>query len=75
MPALSAEVSRAHSQVKDAYQSKMTAQMDRIAGLLDGDEADRQRRAWSIVALKVGAILISRAIPEGGNRVVAVSPR
>jgi AcrR family transcriptional regulator len=67
MPALSADVSRAQPQVKDAYQRKMTAQVDRIASLLDGDEIDRHRRAWSIVALKVGAILISRAMPEGSK--------
>jgi TetR/AcrR family transcriptional repressor of nem operon len=64
MPTLSADVSRAEPPVKDAYQRKMTALVDRIAELLDGDEADRQRRAWSIVALMVGSILISRGIPE-----------
>ena len=64
MPTLSADVSRAEPQVKDAYQRKMTALVDRVAELLDGDEPDRQRRAWSIVALMVGSILISRGIPE-----------
>ncbi|WP_077079761.1 TetR/AcrR family transcriptional regulator [Mycobacterium numidiamassiliense] len=64
MPTLSADVSRAEPPVKDAYQRKMTALVARIAELLDGDEADRQRRAWSIVALLVGSILISRGIPE-----------
>jgi AcrR family transcriptional regulator len=64
MPTLSADVSRAEPPVKDAYQRKMTALVDRIAELLDGDETDRQRRAWSIVALLVGSILISRGIPE-----------
>jgi AcrR family transcriptional regulator len=64
MPALSADVSRAQPQVKDTYQRKMTTLVDRIASLLDGDQSDRQRRAWSIVALMVGAILISRGIPE-----------
>jgi AcrR family transcriptional regulator len=64
MPALSADVSRAQPRVKDAYLRKMTAFVDRVAFLLDGDEADRHRRAWSIVALMVGAILISRGLPE-----------
>lgn len=64
MPALSADVSRAKPPVKDAYQRKMIALVDRIAGLLDGDESDRQRRAWSIVTLMVGSIAISRAMPE-----------
>lgn len=44
----------------------MTALVDRIADLLDGDEPDRQRRAWSIVALMVGSILIPRG--TGGHR-------
>jgi TetR/AcrR family transcriptional regulator, transcriptional repressor for nem operon len=64
MPALSADVSRAQPPVKDAYARKMTALIERIAGLLDGDASDRQRRAWSIVALMVGSIVISRGIPE-----------
>ncbi len=64
MPALSADVSRAEAFVKDAYQRKMTALVDRIAELLDGDEPDRRRRAWSIVALMVGSIVISRGFPE-----------
>jgi AcrR family transcriptional regulator len=64
MPALSADVSRAQPPVKDAYARKVTALVDRIAGLLDGDASDRNRRAWSIVALMVGAIVISRGIPE-----------
>jgi TetR/AcrR family transcriptional repressor of nem operon len=67
MPTLSADVSRAQPRVKDAYQRKMTALVDRIAELLDGDEPDRQRRAWSIVALMVGSILISRGMPEQGE--------
>jgi AcrR family transcriptional regulator len=64
MPALSADVSRAQPPVKDAYARKMTALIERMAGLLDGDASDRNRRAWSIVALMVGAIVISRGIPE-----------
>jgi len=64
MPALSADVSRAQPPVKDAYARKMTALIERIAGLLDGDASDRNRRAWSIVALMVGAIVISRGLPE-----------
>jgi AcrR family transcriptional regulator len=50
--------------VKDAYQRKMTALVDRIAGLLDGDASDGNRRASSIVALMVGSIVITRGIPE-----------
>ena len=64
MPALSADVSRAEPPVQDAYARKMTALIERIAGLLDGEQSDRQRRAWSIVALMVGSIVISRGMSE-----------
>ncbi|WAJ46148.1 TetR/AcrR family transcriptional regulator [Mycobacterium sp. Aquia_216] len=64
MPALSADVSRAEPSVKDAYQRKMIALIDRITELLDGEQADRRRRAWNIVALMVGSVLISRGMPE-----------
>lgn len=72
MPALSADVARAQPCVKDVYERKMTALVDRIAELLDGDEIDSQRRAWSTVTLMVGAILISRALPESAASRVAV---
>src|ERR1700722_6486713 len=46
MPALSADVSRAQSSVKEAYERKISALAQRISGLLDGDPSDRARRAW-----------------------------
>ncbi|WP_169733669.1 TetR/AcrR family transcriptional regulator [Mycobacterium genavense] len=64
MPALSADVSRAEPPVKEAYERKMTALIDRITELLDGAESDRRQRALSIVALMVGSVLISRGMPE-----------
>jgi TetR/AcrR family transcriptional repressor of nem operon len=64
MPALSADVSRAQASVKEAYERKISGLAHRIADLLDGDPTDRQRRAWSIVALMVGSLTISRAMPE-----------
>lgn len=64
MPALSADVSRAEPPVKEAYQRKMLALVDRITELLDGEESDRRRRAWSVVALMVGSVLISRGMPD-----------
>jgi hypothetical protein len=64
MPALSADVSRAQPAVKEAYERKMTALVVRIGSLLDGDRSDRDRRAWSTVAMMVGSIVISRGMPE-----------
>ena len=67
MAALSADVSRAQPEVKQAYEHKLTALVERIADLLDGDRPDRTRRAWSTVALMVGAIVISRGMPDGSK--------
>lgn len=64
MPALSADVARAEPVVKEVYQRKMIALIDRITELLDGEESDRRRRAWSIVTLMVGSVLIARGMPE-----------
>ena len=71
MPALSADVSRAQPAVKEAYERKLAALVDRIAGVLEGERSDRIRRAWSVVALMVGAIVISRGMPEGSKSITA----
>jgi AcrR family transcriptional regulator len=67
MPALSADVSRAQPSVQEAYERKISTLAERIASLLDGDPYDRERRAWSIVALMVGGIAISRGMTDGGE--------
>jgi TetR/AcrR family transcriptional regulator, transcriptional repressor for nem operon len=69
MPALSADVSRAQPAVKQVYEHKLTALVERIADLLDGDPSDRTRRAWSTVAMMVGAIVISRGMPDGSESI------
>jgi hypothetical protein len=38
-----------------------------MSNVLDGTGPDREKRAWSIVAMMVGAIAISRAMPDGGE--------
>ncbi|MBV8787791.1 MAG: TetR/AcrR family transcriptional regulator [Mycobacterium sp.] len=62
MPTLSADVARAGAPTREAYEHKISVLAARIAELLDG--ADRDRRAWSIVALMVGAVSISRAMAD-----------
>jgi TetR/AcrR family transcriptional regulator, transcriptional repressor for nem operon len=64
MPSLSADVSRAQPSVRQAYERKISTLAQRIASVLDGDSSERERRAWSIVALMVGSVTISRAMPE-----------
>ena len=72
MPTLSADVARASPAVRETYRIKMTELIRKVSTVLGGAEADRERRAWSIVAMMVGAIGISRAMPDGeeANRAI-----
>jgi TetR/AcrR family transcriptional repressor of nem operon len=72
MPTLSADVARASPAVREAYKRKMTELIHKMSAVLDGAEADRERRAWGIVAMMVGVIGISRAMPDGeeANRAI-----
>jgi TetR/AcrR family transcriptional repressor of nem operon len=65
MPTLSADVARASPAVREAYRRKMKLFVDRIAKSVDGSSKERERRAWSIIALMVGGIAIARAMPDG----------
>ena len=65
MPTLSADVARANPKIRAAYGRKMSALVRRMSDVLDAAEPDRQKRAWSIIAIMVGAIAISRAMPDG----------
>jgi AcrR family transcriptional regulator len=67
MPGLSADVSRAQPPVREAWERKISTPAQRIAGVLDGKRSDRERRAWRIVALMVGALTISRAMTDHGD--------
>jgi TetR/AcrR family transcriptional regulator, transcriptional repressor for nem operon len=65
MPTLSADVARSNPQIRAAYRRKMLALVHKMSNVLDGAGPDRERRAWSIVAMMIGAIAISRAMPDG----------
>jgi TetR/AcrR family transcriptional repressor of nem operon len=65
MPTLSADVARSNPQIRAAYGRKMLALVYKMSNVLDGEAPDREKRAWSIVAMMVGAIAISRAMPDG----------
>ena len=72
MPALSADVARASAATREAYESRIVALAERVADLLDGRRPDRERRAWSIVALIVGAVSISRAMSTPATQVEVI---
>jgi TetR/AcrR family transcriptional repressor of nem operon len=65
MPTLSADVARSNPEIRTTYQRKMLELVRKMSNVLEGAAADREKRAWSIVALMVGAIAISRAMPDG----------
>jgi AcrR family transcriptional regulator len=61
----SADVARSNPQIRAAYKRKMLALVHRMSNVLDGAGPDREKRAWSMVAMMIGAIAISRAMPNG----------
>jgi TetR/AcrR family transcriptional repressor of nem operon len=63
MPTLSADVARSNPQIRAAYERRMLALVHKMSNVLDGP--DREQRAWSIIAMMIGAIAISRAMPDG----------
>jgi AcrR family transcriptional regulator len=77
VPTLSADVGRAGQSTRDAYQRQIAVFVGRVASVLDGSRYDREQRAWSIVALLVGAISVSRAMsaPEQQTKLVDAARR
>jgi TetR/AcrR family transcriptional regulator, transcriptional repressor for nem operon len=65
MPTLSADVARSNPQIRAAYERKMLELVRKMSNVLGGARADREKRAWSVVAMMVGAVAISRAMPDG----------
>ena len=65
MPTLSADVARSNPQIRAAYKRKMLELVRKMSNILDGAGPDREKRAWSVIAMMVGAIAISRAMPDG----------
>jgi TetR/AcrR family transcriptional regulator, transcriptional repressor for nem operon len=64
MPTLSADVARSNPQIRAVYKRRMLALVRKMSNVLDVAGPDRKKRAWSIVAMMVGAITISRAMPD-----------
>jgi len=65
MPTLSADVARSNPQIRAAYKRKMLELVRKMSNVLDGAGPGREKRAWSIIAMMVGAIAISRAMADG----------
>ena len=70
--ALIVDIGRAGASTRAAYERKLTAWAARIADSLDGPRRDRERRAWSILSLMVGAISIARAMSNATSQTEVV---
>ena len=78
MPTLSADVSRSNASVREVYQRTMKELVRKIAQILAGAPADRENKAWTIVAMMIGAVLVAQALPpseEGGKILEAALER
>ena len=64
MPTLSADVARSNPQIRATYKRKMLKLVRKMSNILDGAGPDREKRAGSVIAIMVGAIAISRAMPD-----------
>jgi TetR/AcrR family transcriptional repressor of nem operon len=67
MPTLSEDVARSGNAVREAYRRQMQELVGKIARAIGRDAGDADSRAWSVVALMVGAISVARALPEGAE--------
>jgi TetR/AcrR family transcriptional repressor of nem operon len=65
MPTLSADVSRSDASVRQAYKSSMKELIRKMALVLPGNPAAREKKAWTILAIMVGAVLVAQALPSG----------
>jgi TetR/AcrR family transcriptional regulator, transcriptional repressor for nem operon len=65
VPTLSADVSRSSASVRKAYQRSMKEFIRKLSKVLAGAPADREKKAWTIMAMMVGAVLVAQALPPG----------
>jgi TetR/AcrR family transcriptional regulator, transcriptional repressor for nem operon len=65
MPTLSADVARSGDSVREAYRARMQELIGKTARAVGGDAREAEQRAWSVLALMVGAVSVARALPAG----------
>jgi TetR/AcrR family transcriptional regulator, transcriptional repressor for nem operon len=65
MPTLSADVSRSSASVREAYRHGMKELIRKMSKVLTGTSAEREKKAWTMVAMMIGAVLVAQALPPG----------
>lgn len=65
MPALTSEVTRSNTPIREAYQMELTKILETIAnGLVQVNVADRNQRAWAFICLLSGGVSTIRALAD-----------
>lgn len=65
VPGLSGEVARSTEEVRRDYQQGIERVADKVeAGLPAADGDERRRRAWAILAILAGGVILSRAVHD-----------
>jgi AcrR family transcriptional regulator len=64
IPSLSADVARAGLKVRTIYQERMVEYIAKLTPLMKGPPGVREKRAWSLLSMMAGAMLIARAMPD-----------
>jgi AcrR family transcriptional regulator len=72
IPTLSADVARSGEAIRKIYQQRMTELIGKIASLMKGAPAAREKKAWSLLSMMVGAMLIARAMPDKDQAAKAI---
>jgi AcrR family transcriptional regulator len=74
IPTLSADVARSGEAIRKIYQQRMDEFIRKIASLMKGAPAAREKKAWSLLSMMVGAMLIARAMPDRTQAAKAIDP-
>jgi TetR/AcrR family transcriptional repressor of nem operon len=77
LPSLSVEVGRADKATKEVYEAELLAVADLVAVGLGGDAAVAREKAWVVLSLLAGGVILCRAVanPEVANDIAAALQR
>jgi TetR/AcrR family transcriptional repressor of nem operon len=64
IPTLSADVARSGDAIRKIYQQRMDELIGKIAPLMTGPRSAREKKAWSLLSMMVGSMVIARAMPD-----------
>jgi AcrR family transcriptional regulator len=72
VPTLSADVARSGEATRKIYQQRMDEFIAKIASLMKGSPGAREKKAWTLLSMMAGAMLIARAMPDKDQAAKAI---